>query len=696
MITADLIVRSLLGIDQRIPAPPKTAAEMDNWRTDWETGGWSNRVGYEKLFTGQAAFAPFTALGPIDTVYLWSERSTALRWLLFESAGVLYLVNYAKSALMVLESNRRQYALDEAGTSYVPTPAGLLVANGQRVKRFNGWPVDLEQLTFRSDTFVSHGYELFPPAPSGYSVLEGPSNFDTPLGGGLTANATANRSQDVGLGTLTAEEVHEYRWRISFVDQTGSESALSPPSSASSWTNGLVGDSLRKVVPVEIDVGPIGTVARRIYRTPYSEDSYKLVSELSNNVERLFYDSVPDSALGIPAPVDLVPMPAPGARYAASAANCVFFDGGPTNAQAVFWTMPGSSAQFSVGDFAYLGGSGGDITGLAGHYNAVIIFREFSVDVATGVYPDFRVATLLTDAGGCAPASAKPVPGHGIIFLADDGVYALTGGLEGGSEARAVRISAPIQGYINRINPAMVAAAQAVVCRKWMEYQLWVAIDGSASLNIGLIYHYGAKQWTVRTGWPVKCVASTPEGLAVFGHSTGASGSADLEGGLFVMSEARQMGYTKIGDAFVSSPPPTSVYLSRLESMRDAADKKHLRYVYVSQMTTGSNSTPVQAEADRGAVVNLGPSLVSQPADRALQPTYTEGVATEAAVWGTAKWATPLPVDVRYSVVLDGASYMQFRLSTPNDIVMTGYALGVVTSPTKVIEGRTPTVRRGM
>ena len=111
-------------------------------------------------------------------------------------------------------------------------------------------------------------------------------------------------------------------------------------------------------------------------------------------------------------------------------------------------------------------------------------------------------------------------------------------------------------------------------------------------------------------------------------------------------------------------------------------------------MTTGSNLSAVQAEADRGLVVNVGPSLASQPADRSLLPTFTSGLSTEVGVWDSSTWAQPVPIDVRYSVVLDGAGYVQFRLSTTNDIVMTGYTLGVVASSTEVIEGRAATTRR--
>ena len=694
-----VIVTPVKGVDQRIPAAERTAAEMENWRTDWETGGWTNRLGYEKLLTSTSTFSPFTSMGRIDSVFVWSERSAALRWMLFETGGVLYYVSYVIDGAVVLQANRRKFALGEPGTVYVPTVGGVVIANGDRIKRFNGWPLNLQLgsigLPILQTTLVNHGYETRPPPPDPYAVQStgtGVPQFTTDLAGPYTANAIGSKSQDVALGVQDNGARNNYRWRVSFVDQTGSESALSSSSSNISWETGT--DEFGKVVPVEIPIGPPGTVARRLYRTGYNDSLFKFVTEIANNCETLFYDSVPDGLLGSAAPETLVPLPSPSARFATQAANCLFIDGGPANGMAVFYSMPATLAQFDAADFVYLGGDGGDVTGLAGYYNAVIVFRERQVDVITGVYPDFKVAPLLLDAGGRAPQSASAVPGHGIVFLADDGVYALTGGLDGGSEAKVAKISQPIQDYIDRINTSVSASAKSVLCRKWKEYQLWVAIDGSAEINIGLIYHYDRKQWTVRTGWPVACVAATPDGDVVFGHQIGANGNPNLESGLFVMSDARQMGYQKVGENFVPSSAATSVYLSRLESLKDSVDKKHLRYVYVSQMSSGSNTTPLQAEADRGAVVNVGPSLASQPADRALQPVYTSGISTETATWGSTSWVAPLPVDVRYSLVLDGASYMQWRMSTSNDLVMFGYGIGVVLSETEVIEGRSSATKR--
>lgn len=690
-------VESLKGVDQRIPAPKATAAEMENWRTDWETGGWNNRLGYEKILTSTSTFAPFTTTGRIDSVFLWSERSAALRWLLFETNGVLYIVNYALNQLIQLEANRRRLAVNEAPSTYLPTANGLIIANGQRVRRFNGWPIDLGNSTIPARilelAYVNHGYEAFPPAPSPWAVQYGEDDYNIDVVGGQTTNINANQYQDRGIGTLIDDQEHTFRWKMSFVDQTGSESALSAPSSAVSWTNTGTNDK-RKVCTLEIEQGPPGTVARRIYRNKYDDDTYRFVTEIPNNVETVFYDSVPGTALGDEAPEALTPMPCVNARFAANAANCMFFDGGPANPTAIFYSMPGTPGQFSSSDFFYVGGNGGDIQGMAGFYNSVVVFRERQVDVITGVYPDFNIDPLLLDAGGSAPQSTQPVPGFGIVFLADDGVYSLTGGLEGGSEAKINMISQPIQGYIERINKGVVAKSVAVVCRQWKEYQLWVPIDGSSDINIGLIFHYDRKQWTVRTGWPVACVTQTPEGAVIFGHQSGANGNPNLEAGLFVMSATRHMGYLKAGENFVPAGAPTSLYLSRLESLNDSIDKKHLRYVYVNQMSSGSNTTPIQAEADRGAVINVGPSLASQPADRALLPTYTSGLSDEVATWDSSVWTNPLPIDVRYSLVLDGASYMQWRMSTSNDLVLTGYDIGVVLSSTEVIEGRSATTRR--
>lgn len=68
------------------------------------------------------------------------------------------------------------------------------------------------------------------------------------------------------------------------------------------------------------------------------------------------------------------------------------------------------------------------ITCLYSYYNNLVVFRENSVDVLTGDYPNFNVQ-VVTDQVSCRSAhSIESIPGLGVVFLADDGIYALTGG----------------------------------------------------------------------------------------------------------------------------------------------------------------------------------------------------------------------------------------------------------------------------
>ena len=58
-------------------------------------GGWSTRLGYEPYFPNIAnGYAPFAALGPIDSLYVGSSNGTpATYYVLFESGGTLYLLH---------------------------------------------------------------------------------------------------------------------------------------------------------------------------------------------------------------------------------------------------------------------------------------------------------------------------------------------------------------------------------------------------------------------------------------------------------------------------------------------------------------------------------------------------------------------------------------------------------------------------
>ena len=52
----------LRGVDERVPADPESADLVQNFTREVRTNAWDNRIGYEKFFTKQTAYAPWSAL----------------------------------------------------------------------------------------------------------------------------------------------------------------------------------------------------------------------------------------------------------------------------------------------------------------------------------------------------------------------------------------------------------------------------------------------------------------------------------------------------------------------------------------------------------------------------------------------------------------------------------------------------------
>src|SRR5262245_9215424 len=77
----------------------------------------------------------------------------------------------------------------------------------------------------------------------------------------------------------------------SFVDNTPDASRGAPIESVSTATSAQIAVS-------NIALGPTGTTARRLYRTPVNGSAYKLVGAVGDNVTTTFTDNVADSSLG--------------------------------------------------------------------------------------------------------------------------------------------------------------------------------------------------------------------------------------------------------------------------------------------------------------------------------------------------------------------------------------------------------------
>lgn len=697
MKTASVQIRNLKCLDQRIPQSDDSATKIQNWTIHPKTQAFDNRIGFEKLFPNERMFTPFTGLGRIDSCYVWSKHQGAQEWWLFEADGTLYYLKWNTASVPSKEtvaSGRTIPTNSEPGSFYTPSGRNLIITNGhERPLKFYGWPVYMTVAATSGPIGVSKlGWERIPPPPVAWEQDVSP-NTD-PEGGNISEVwARTNQAEEPGLGTRTAGEDNKYRWAVTFINRDGSESPISEMSNYVNWTTPTIGDfATKRFVPlIEIPVGPSGTIARRIYRTQNIEsvlsEELWFVTQINNNTDTIFYDSVSDDSLvsGAPSPSDSIILPSPRARFSEMFKGCLFIDGGTENDTRLYWSNPSLPDTFSALDFVDVGSKrGGAIMGLHAWYNMLLVFREKSVDVITGNYADgFQVSTLSQSVGSRAPGSIITVPEVGVIFLSDDGFYAVSGGLDGGSRIEISKISSTIMDEIKRISPEALPRAVAVYSSKWREYHCYLAADGEVKPNLGFVYHPDKKGWSTRVDFPVSSLTTTSQDDIVFGHHTGGSGTSTT--GLFVISRRRIKDYTIANDGSnytVDGTAPTSIWRSPWFAMSDESRKKFIKYVTFQILTRGDNVITVNYYKDYGYTSTAAPEYKQQ------RPDFTEQFVYGTGVIGTDTWEREFATEIKVPIADRAYSHFQVEINSTNDIVFYGYDLEFNVDQTTIIRGK--------
>ena len=675
------------GIDELLPQKDDSATILENFTVDPASGGWDNRIGYEKYFPNGALYQPFTLEKRIHSLYIWSTHSGARTYTLFESENVasarcnlsFTVGNVAGAGQIVdIDTFRRVPTLDEPVTDFEPFGRYLIIVNGHdKPLKFDGekgnnqvstvgwesipgtvspWTPDINPLSGAIGGLGKGQVQYYGISP--VDPFDGGPSFNS-----QNAGAPIGFQNTYGLGFKTINAKNNYKWRVSFVSETGSESPLSASSELAKWQTSGAGTQLRHAVLLEnLPTGPIGVVARRIYRTKNlgagistdNDASYYFVAEVKNNVETSYSDSTPDQFLVTLAPssTDSVLFPCPGARFAATFKGCLFLDGGQSDPNRIYFSNPLNPDSFSASDYFDVGArDGGNVTGLFAYYNSLIIFRESSVELVRGdQLKGFVVVPFIQGIGCRAINSVTSVPGVGVMFLGNDGVYRIFGGLDGGSEVKIEKMTSNLVKTQKRFNPALLARASATYSPKWREWHCYMPIDGEEKPSFGLVYHVDKNTWSTRTGFPVSVVASDQNGELIFGHNTGKPSGlpSTWETGLFVISRKRSNGYTVNtvpGDPPVVTtqdrPAPTAKYRSKWHDMGKAAQKKFVKYVYLHVMTKGDNTIPLTyyRDFDYTGITSSGEKM--QRADHPDQGVFG------TAVWDTAVWEDPFYTTVQ-------------------------------------------------
>lgn len=695
-------VRILGGMQQTLPQQIEHATLIENMTLDEDTQAFSSRVGYERYRPDPAdQFNPFGALGRIDSVYVLQQLPGGARQsLLIEAGGSLYLyLETGQESVLVNLASRTSPTATDTPSVFTQWQDRVIVTNGLDAPLIiRPWPfaASTDFTSSMKDAMVRPlGFYGPPAAPEMLKVatIKAVTAGTIDSSAGFTGNSTTNwypvRPQAIaypgrfGLGKSSAESDNRIRFRVSYLSDTGSESPLSTDALAS-WRIETNNSGFRYAPSMRLPIGPRGTVARRVYRTLNDEQSYLFVDDVRNNAEQLYHTSV--SGTGATAPDDLasVPFPAPNARVCAVFKDCVFIDGGRDQSTTLFFSNPGRPDQYGGLDYITLDGRGGEVTGLYAYNNNLIVFRSAGIDVLTGAYPSFTVQTVTSQVACRAPNSIDSVPGIGVVFLAEDGVYVLRGGLDGGAQFEVVALGVGIRKELQRMTLECASRAVGRYAPLERAYHLYLPVDGNDRPNLGCVFHLDKQGWSLRTGFPVGSIDRLHNGTLVFGHNTGAEAvGSNPPAGLFVFSAIRSMGGAIVDDSYTPGPAPVSVYESCWHDMGDAQVKKQVQYVTLWCQTRGDVTIDFRYYKDfENAELASDNRFIYQPPDRANQPVLG------SAVVGTDKWQDARLVAIRLPTAVQSCSWFKFRIDTTDDILLVGYEVEYASRGSVVIEGK--------
>lgn len=714
--------RVLGGIQTPLPQEGTNATDVSNMTVDRETLGWSSRVGYEKYRPDpNDNFEPFQSLSRIDSLYVYAGAATGSRdIILMESGGTLYLLHEAvKPAvqLLTLETGRSIPAPTQCPSTYTAVKDGVVICNGdQHPILVRPWPI----------AGVSESQASTPQLvrPLGFPALAAPleplrvipmgsavGSVITQSGGAVslwwpTREAAIGQWGDWGLGfatnsASTKDKKALYSYRVSHISDTGSEGPLSPDATVS-WELEPNTSGFQYCVAARLPRGTDGVVGRRIYRSGnYSTDmenpvpGLAYVDDVKNNTDELFFDPYASNTRGaeMPGINESITFPAPRARFSAMFKDCLFLDGGVVDNLTLFYSHPNKIDQYAAESFIRLQSGAGGVTGLFSLYTSLVVLRESGVDVVQGDYANGFVATTVTNQVACRSALAMDtVPGLGLMFLAQDGIYLMTGGLVGGAQFKVERVSDPIEDFLSRATPDCLSRAVARYCPTTREMHFYLAIDGDDRPNIGLVFHVDKMAWSVRKGFPVGAIDRMYTGELVFGHKAGAFNPQipNQPSGLFVISNRRNMGGAVEEDQYVLGPPPTSVYKSAWLDLGDAQAQKQIHYVTLWVKTEGSQDIKVDSYKDHMLKpVSSSSKFKLQPPDKSLKPTMgpTTFPTREQAVFDTSEWQRADFVPMRFPVAVQSAAWYAFEVSSDQDFTLVGWEIEFTARGTRVIQG---------
>lgn len=717
-------VKPILGTDQSVFPSPNTANEIRMFRMDSD-GGFINDVGWEPLIpTSATEIIPttdFKALyQPVRFLSIWSRHQNAEQYYLYERNGELRYdygnQGTAGSRTVSLGTGRNIPKADDPGTQLAPYGRFALILNGHNAP-MKFWGRELtEQFSWRS------------PPSRPYVLTPQPDAADTTTTSYIDAEHSCiavSKNSYYGVGSSANGSVNTFSWRVAFLSKTGSMSPVSEEV-VCQWRITTVNEEYKFFVPLkDIPIGPAGTVARIIFRTKNKGnglsaqlDKHYELTTINDNVTTVWIDNIPDSELGATA-IDLQDSVAidHGFKYASAWDNSMWLAGGTTHPTRIIHSKAGLPEQFPAFNYIDVGvRSGGHITQLIPYYNSLLVFRESAIDIITKTANGYQSSTLDPLIGTCASNTIRFVPEIGVCFLTKDGVYAITGGLYGGSEHRAKNISAQLTEEWERLTSGALARATATFSDKEKEYWVHYPADGETENIRGAALHLQTKGWSLRNSEDYERgnmkftqLATDPAGWIIIGtnptyNATPANAQSWPGIGLQVWSAANRWGNLYTFNAtegnnhiFDLTPYPKgdSVLRSIWEDEGSIDRKKSVSYVLIDGLSQGNNPVPLTWSIDGGYAQSNSSSIATQQPEyfNTLQSQTIMGIAPTGAarpvgIWNASRWEDNKRIVLRYDIGATQVSTFRFEIRTANYFSFILYRMGYETTGFKTSSQR--------
>lgn len=660
--------QTLGGIDYRDLADKDTALDLCNVVWDKDTNSWSNALGYSPFLPGNNL--QWVNRGSVLSLYNYRRNGSSI--LLVElSDGTLNTV--VKGALTTIQQGRIVPGNSDPHTTYTTFGRYVLFANGyNRPQKYRGTSMqDLGWYRLPHPPTPRAQRERTDTSSSGATAIEGTATYiayTTASAWNFEIGPDEQGSQDTqGLGSKENLVTNKYLYRVSFVNEAGSESPLSPISPPVVWTtksyrNGASASIIptRAVQLYDLPTGPEGTVARRIYRTRRLDQSatggrFYYVDTVHDNTTTTIVDYRSDDELGEEAPADTasVLMPAPAARFVATYKNCVFLDGGRTDPSRVYYSEPLTPDTFSRENVLDTGTRlGGEVTAIVSYADCLLIFRENAIDYVTGTPGKFHLSNLRQGLGTLASHSVQVAPGLGVLFLGtDNSLWAVHISSPRSTTTSTptlslTKVSEPVDRLLHRVNTSLIQKTTAQYVPAYNEYWLQYPADNPVP-DKTLVLHLDNAAFSRREDFPVSCMTTTDDGHLLFGtyeSITNMSPATANTAGIFIVNGKRTAGVKRaVADPlfqYVDKDPLTSIVQCQTQHMGADFDKKLLRHIQLLGHISGNGSMSLTVDTDVTVTTH---SFSLQPSEQQDYPVY--GVDALPAVFNRAA-ANTFRVDV--------------------------------------------------